>query len=210
LEALVEPGLGDVQGARAPRALGARLLEPGVDLVLELVEAQVQMFRLALLGRRAVDLALGVDQPTCSAALTSRISALLLLIGLEGVETGAAGVALVTSCARGMADGALALDETIGQEGVVRLEGAEGLACLALLDEAVVPEVLEDLLDDGGVVCGRGSVENVKVDAEPVVDAAVQGVVLGAERGRVDALLEGLGLGRGAVFVLSRGQLAFV
>lgn len=168
------------------------------------------MFRLALLGRRAVDLALGVDQPARGATLTPRIGTLLLLIGLERVETGAAGIALVTSCAGGMADRALALDEAIGQEGVVRLEGAEGLARLALLDEAIIPEVLEDLLNDGGVVCGRGSVEDVKVDAEPVVDATVQGVVLGAERGRVDALLEGLGLGRGAVFVLSRGQLAFV
>ena len=199
-----------MQGARAPRALRARLLEPGVDLVLELVEAQVQVFRLALLGRRAVDLALGVDQPARSAALASRIGTLLLLIGLERVETRAAGIALVTSCAGGMADGALALDEAISQEGVVRLEGAERLARLALLDEAVVPEVLEDLLDDGSVVCGRGSVEDVKVDAEPVVDAPMQGVVFGAERSRVDALLEGLGLGRGAVFVLSRGQLAFV
>lgn len=82
------------------------------------------------------------------------------------------------------------------------LDGAEGLAGLALLDEAVGPEVLEDTLDDAGVVIGRGAVEDVGLDTEPVVDTAVEGVVLCAEGRRVNAFLESLGLGGSAVFVL--------
>ena len=81
-------------------------------------------------------------------------------------------------------------------------DGAKGLCCLALLDEAVGPEVLEDALDDAGVViCGR-AVEDVGVDAEPVVDAPVEGVIFCAEGSWVDAFLEGFCFGGGAVLVL--------
>lgn len=75
------------------------------------------MFRLALLGCGAVNLALGVDEPPCSTTLRCRV--LFLRVGLERVEAGTAGVALVTPGAGGMTYGALALDEAIGKEGVV-------------------------------------------------------------------------------------------
>jgi hypothetical protein len=58
---------------------------------------------------------------------------------------------------------ALALNKAVGKESVVVLDGAEGLARLALLDEAVVPEVLEDLLNDGSVVGGGCAVKDIKV-----------------------------------------------
>jgi hypothetical protein len=84
----------------------------------------------------------------------------------------------------------------------VVLDGAEGLAGLALLDEAVVPEIGEDALDDAGVVVGRGAVEDVGLDAEPVVNSAVEGVVFCAKGGWVDAFFEGLCFGGGSVLVL--------
>ena len=82
------------------------------------------------------------------------------------------------------------------------LNGTEGLAGLALLDEAVGPEVLEDALDDAGVIVGRGAVEDVGLDAEPVVDTAVEGVVFCAEGRGVDAFFESLCLGGGTVLIL--------
>ncbi len=98
-----------------------------------------------------------------------------------------------------MAQAALALDIAVGQEG--RVGGAVGLGGLALLDEAVVPEAGEDVLDDGGVLGGRGAAKDVKVDAEPVVDLLVDRVILGAQCGGVDALGQRLGLCRRAVLV---------
>ena len=86
------------------------------------------------------------------------------------------------------------------------LYGAEGLTGLTLLDEAVVPEILEDALDDAGVVVGRRAVEEVGLDTEPVVDTAMQGVVLCAEGRGIDAFFEGLCLGGGSVLVLASGQ----
>lgn len=82
------------------------------------------------------------------------------------------------------------------------LDRAEGLAGLALLDEAVVPEIGKDALDNAGVIIGRGAVEDIGLDAEPVVDAAVEGVVFCAEGGWVDAFFEGLCFGGGSVLVL--------
>jgi hypothetical protein len=79
--------------------------------------------------------------------------------------------------------------------------GAVGLGGLALLDEAVVPEAGEDVLDDRGVLGGRGAAKDVEVDAEPVVDLLVDRVILGAERGGVDALGQRLGLCCCAVLV---------
>lgn len=84
----------------------------------------------------------------------------------------------------------------------MRLNRAEGLASLALLDVTILPEILEEFLDDGGMVVGRGAVEDVKVEAEPVVDVAVQCAVLGAKSRRVNALFESLGFGSGSVFIL--------
>lgn len=161
------------------------------------------MFRLASLGCGAIDFALGVDEPSCRSTLGSgRSISILVSIGFEGIQASTASIALVTTGARSMAYGALALDEAIGKERSVGLDGAERLAGLPLLDEAVVPETLEDVLDNGGMVDGGRTVKDVKVDAEPVVDAAVEGMVLGAEGGRVYAFLEGLCFGRGSIFVL--------
>lgn len=84
----------------------------------------------------------------------------------------------------------------------MRLEGAEWLDGFALLDEAVVPELAEDVLGDLGLVRGRGAVEDIEVDAEPVVDGFVDGVILGAQSLRSEAFFESLGFCGGAVLVL--------
>lgn len=82
------------------------------------------------------------------------------------------------------------------------LDGAEGLACLALLDEAVVPEILEDALNDACVVIGGCAVEDVGLDAEPVVDASVKSVVFCTEGRGVDTFFESLRFGGSSVLVL--------
>jgi hypothetical protein len=150
------------------------------------------VFRLAPLGRRTVDLAAGVDEPTGGSRLVGagcRSIGTRLVISLEGVQEVAASIALVAAGALVMADGAFALDKSISQEGVVGLDGAVGTPGFALFYVAILEELGENLLDNVGLVIRRRAVEDVKVEAEPVVDGLVQGVVLGAQSGRVDALL---------------------
>lgn len=181
-----------------------RVAEPGDKLVLEGIQLEVEMFGLARFGRRVVDLAVRIYQPARGFRLIILIAAGdPSLFGLQRVENGAALVALVTPSSWVAAYRALSLDETIGQEGVVRLMNAEGLDSLALFDVAVLPELAKDILDNGGLVGGGGLVENIEIDAEPLVDGLVKGVVLGAERRGVDAFLERLRFRRGAVLVLS-------
>ena len=98
-----------------------------------------------------------------------------------------------------MTETALALDITVGQEGVVGR--AVGLGGLALLDEAVLPETSKDALDDGGMLVGGSAAEDVELDSKPIVDVLVDGVILGAQCRRIHALGERLCLGRGAVLI---------
>ena len=156
------------------------------------------MLGLAPLGGRAVKLAAGVDEPAGALALVFAGS---VLIGLHGVEEVAASVALVATGAEVVADAAFTLNVAIGQEGVVLGDGAEGLGSLALLDEAVLPELGKDLLGNAGVLLGRSAAELVEADAEPVVDILMEGVVLGAKSRGIYALGKGLGLGGGAILV---------
>lgn len=101
-----------------------------------------------------------------------------------------------------MAYGTLAFDEAISEKRVVRLDRAERLAGLPLLDQAILPKTPENFLDDGGVVGSRSTVEDVEVEAEPVINPTMQGVVLGTERRGVYALFESLGFRGSSVFIL--------
>lgn len=108
---------------------------------------------------------------------------------------------LVATGTRVVADAALALDKAVGKESIVGGDGAEGLRGLLLLDEAIFPQFGEDVLDNLGVLVGWGASEDVEIDPEPVVDVLVDGVILGAKRGRVYTLLERFRLGCGAVLI---------
>lgn len=78
------------------------------------------------------------------------------------------------------ANRALALDETVCQESVVTLYGAEWLNSLILVDVTILPKLSKDALDNIGLVGCRGLVKDVEINAEPVVNGFVESVVLGA------------------------------
>lgn len=148
------------------------------------------MLRLALLGGSSVELASGVDQPASGLGGDVVVGTSVGVgLGLQGVEQVTAFVALVSSGAVVIADGAGTLNEAVSEEGVVSLDGAEGLDSLALLNVAILPQLGEDVLDNFGLLGSGGSAEDIKGDVEVVVDALVNGVVLGAEGSRVDTLL---------------------
>lgn len=196
LQAVVDPRAGNGNAVGAPAVLNP--VEPGSDLLVELVQSDVKVLGLAPLGGRAVELAAGVDEPAGTLALVFAGS---ILVGLHGVEEVAASVALVTAGAEVVADAAFTLNVAIGQEGIVLGDGAEGLGGFAFLDEAILPELGEDLLGNAGVLVGGGAAELVEADAEPVVDILMKGVVLCAKSRGVYALGKGLGLGGGAILV---------
>lgn len=98
-----------------------------------------------------------------------------------------------------MTKAALALDIAVGQKG--RVSWAVSLGCLTLLDVAVIPETSEDVLDDSSVLVSGRAAEDVKIKPEPVVDVLVDGVILGAQCGRVYPLRERLSLCRGAILI---------
>ena len=118
---------------------------------------------------------------------------------IERVKQMATLVALVSSCVLVAAQRALALDETIGQKGLVlltvRLNGG------ALLEEAVLVELGEDILGDFRLLVRRCPAKDVESDVEPLVDLGVQLVVFVAELFWGALLLYRLGLGRGSVLV---------
>ncbi len=109
---------------------------------------------------------------------------------------------MVTTGALVATDGALTLDESIGEESTVVINGTERLNSLVFVDVTVLPQLRKDVLYDVGLVLGGGLVEDVEINAEPVIDGFVKGVVLGAKSGRVSAFLEGLGFGGGTVLIL--------
>ena len=192
-------------GVGAPAIVLERAV-PVDQLVRKSVQAQVEVLGLASFGRGAVDFASWVDEPTGSLGFTGLglVSAVrVFLLGLERIQDGATGVALVSSGALVVTDGALALDETIRKEALVSLYGTEGLNRLILLNVTIFVELSEDVLHNIGLMHGRGLVKDVELDAEPVVDGLVQGVVLGAESRRVDAFFESFCFGRGAVLILN-------
>lgn len=154
------------------------------------------MLGLTLDRSRAVKLALGVDKPPGSLGL---LVARSIKIGLHRIEQVTAGIALVTTSTLVMAQRALSLYITISQEGLVL--GAVCLSGLALLNVAIVPQVLEDRLHDFSVlICGRAT-KGVKVDPEPVVDLLVNRVILGAKSRGIHTLRKRLCLCCGAVLV---------
>lgn len=74
-----------------------------------------------------------------------------------------------------------------------------GLNACALLDEAVVPQLGENALNDLGMLLCRGATIDIKRDREVGVDAFVDFVVLGAKLGGGGLFLEGFGFRRSAV-----------
>lgn len=163
------------------------------------------MLGLASFRGGTVDFAAGVDEPAGCLGLASLClfgRSCVLLLRLERVQNGTASIALVSSCALVVADGAFALDETIRQEALVGLNRAERLNRLVLDNVAILVELCKDVLDNLSLVYGRCLVKDVKLDTEPVVDGLVEGVVLGAECGRIYAFFEGLCFGCGTVLIL--------
>lgn len=201
-QTLVDPCLGDGDTVCAPVTLLAALVEPWDEKILNRVQAQVEVLGSPLLGGGTVDLASGVNQPASRLGLNMVVVLVAgLTFRLEGIQKSTTGIALVSASTKVVTDAALSLDETISKELAVGGVGAEWLCSLALLDEAVLPEIRKDLLDNLSLLLGRCSAEDVKVDSEPVVDSLVEGVVLGAQVGGGEALLQGLGLGSGTVLV---------
>lgn len=95
------------------------------------------------------------------------------------------------------ADTTYTFHEPIGQERL--MSWTIGLNACTLLNEAVLPQLGEDALDDLGVLFCRGATIDVKGDGEVGVDALVDFVVLGAELGGRSLFLEGFRFGRGTV-----------
>ncbi len=88
--------MGDGDAVGAPALLGG--VEPGLDLGLQGVEAEVEVLGLAALRGGTVELAAGVDQPAGGLGLLVPLG---VEVGLEGVEEVAAGVALGNELAAG-------------------------------------------------------------------------------------------------------------
>lgn len=79
---------------------------------------------------------------------------------------------------------------------------AEGVDRFTFLNITVLPKLAEDVLDNSRLVLSRGFVKDVKVDAEPVVDSNVLGVVLCAKARGIGAFFDGFGFGGGTVLIL--------
>lgn len=71
----------------------------------------------------------------------------------------------------------------------------------ALLDETVFPQPSENSLDDLGMLRGWSTTEDVKIDLEPGIDVAVDGVILGTQSSWIYALRERLRLGSCSILV---------
>ena len=123
---------------------------------------------------------------------------------LEKLESSklTAAVALVPARVAVPALRARPLHEPVRQKGPrrLRVELLDGL----FLQQARRVQLREQRLCDRRLLPGRRPPEPVAGDAKPLVDRGVHGVVLVAQRRAAEPLLDGLGLGRGAVLVLAR------
>lgn len=98
-----------------------------------------------------------------------------------------------------MAQAAFTLDEAISQKG--RMCGAVGLLRLSLLNKTVLPKSREHLLDNLSVLGSWCATEDVKIDLEPGVDVAVNGIILGTKGCRIYTFCKGLCFGSRTIFV---------
>jgi hypothetical protein len=135
-------------------------VDPLLNLRLELVEQDVNVFGLAADWGSTIELAAGVNK-------------------IKGIEKMTALVALVSTGIIVMAAGALALNIAISQEGTVLL--AERLFSGAFTEEPVLMQALEDGLRDLGVLLCGCATEVVEADVEPFIHFLVNLIVLGAK-----------------------------
>lgn len=79
------------------------------------------MFSFPRLGRCAVDLAVGVNEPARTPQLVCLVAVGLVrvVLGFQGVEDGTTGIALISPSAWVVADGALPLDKAVCEERAV-------------------------------------------------------------------------------------------
>jgi hypothetical protein len=180
LETFLQPRVCDVDTVGRPCTLLARLCRPLLNLCLQLVQKQINVFCLSCDGSCAIKLAAG-------------------LLQLQRVEQMATLVALVSSCILVGAQRALSLDKAVGQEGVVCF--AVRLDSCLFLQEAVVVEFCEDVLCNVCLLGGGSATENVEANVEPFVDFRVQLVVLVTKLFRCALFLDGLGLCGSSVLV---------
>jgi hypothetical protein len=177
-------------------------VEPRDQKILDGVESEEKMLGLSLLGGSTIDLTAGVDQETGGLGLDVIVlGSTGVTLRLERVKESTTSIALISASAEIMADAALSLNETVREELAMVGMCTEGLSSLPLLNVAILPEFLEDLLHNLCLLLGGCSAENVKVDSEPVIDSLVKGVVLGAKVGGRKTFLESLCFGSGAIFV---------
>lgn len=179
-QALCQPRLGDGNAVLRPSILLVGVLEPLVNLGLQLLQANKDVRRVARDGSSAVDLASWVDE-------------------LKRIQQAAALVALVTSGIVVVALRARSLDESVRQEGIVLL--TVRLFCRPLLKEVVFVQLEEDILHNLRLLLGRGSAKVVEANLEPIVNLLVLDVELVAELLGGLARLESLGLSSSAVLV---------
>src|SRR5690606_4870449 len=171
---------GEVEDVGPPLGFGG---QPPTQRLGERRQVQEQMLGLDELRRLAVDARTRITQ-------------------IGGVELVAAVVALVPASTVVTADGAGPLDVPVGQRASRgRADGARGGHGD---DVTVAVQGQEDLLDHLGVVAGTGPGEQVVRHPEPLqVLGDLAGVLVGRLL-RGQALLLGLDLDRGAVFVGTR------
>lgn len=180
LQALCQPRLRDGHAVLRPSVLLVRVLEPLLNLGLQLLEADKDVRRVSGHGGGAVDLATRVDE-------------------LKGIQQAAALVALVAPGVVVVALGTRPLDEAVRQEGVVLL--AVGLLRRPLLEVVALVQLEEDVLHNLRLLLRRRAAKVVEPDLEPVVNLLVLDVELVAQLLRRLARLQRLGLRRRAVLV---------
>jgi hypothetical protein len=167
-------------GVVRPETIDARFFHPGLELGADGRKVDVQMRGRTGFGSRSAGRA-------------------LRLLEFHGIEEFAAFFALVPARALVAADRADTDDIAVREKAAVffAVELFYGLR----LNEPRRVEIAEDRLRYLGMAGVGGSAELVEGDAEPVVNIAMNLVVMIAEFARSHALFEGFGFGRGPVFV---------
>jgi len=170
------------EGDSIGRPVGLDLLDPLLELRLDLGQIDEDVGRGADFGSRFALVADGLDE-------------------LDGVDKLTTAVALISLGIMVMAHGALTANEAISQEAFT----LEAILLVNHLLEgvSVLVKGIEDVLSNLGLLGSGSSSELVEVTVEPLVDISVDGVVVIANLLRGLAFLHRLSLSGGSIFISS-------